>query len=130
MKYYKYNSQKSFLASNTKGAVIRRLFETEPQHEKLWLKHKNCPVDIVEDFATNGVWYKRITAMLAQCRWEKYIERAMRDSKSTVRYCAYKRAFFQNYKVKYVIQLIKADKYLGGYKNRFNWEYLEKELHA
>lgn len=119
MLFGQFNSQKAFLSADLTPEFLRDLSAdpTDWFSQKLILRHKNCPVEIVDKFSKSKHWYKRIVAMLQRDRWTQWIEIAMQDPKSTVRFCAYKRALFENYQVDRVLQLIKADERLGGYRS-------------
>lgn len=121
-KYFgKFKFKKAFLEHRFQAKTIRNLAfaavegGTWPE-QKLVMRHPQCPLFVLELYANHPRWYVRIVAMLNQTNWRRFIERAMQDKKSTVRFCAYRRAIHEGYNVPEVHEMIKKDKDLRGYR--------------
>lgn len=121
MKYFgKFTSKKAFLRANLRPSTLRRYMAASRSDwvaQSLILRHRNTPVDIVDRYARHNLWYVRIVAMLSQSRWRRYIDRALADKKSTVRFCAYRRAEFESYMpLATLTSAVISDKNLRGYR--------------
>jgi hypothetical protein len=120
MYFDKFKSKKAFLRHRFQAGTIRKLaFNAmgDWSRESLVLRHPQCPLEFVELYATSPRWYVRIVAMLSQPHWSRFIKRALKDPKSTVRFCAYRRALFEEYKdINVLVEMIKADNGLRGYQ--------------
>jgi len=59
---------------------------------KVLMKHPDCPIEINEHFAGSKLWYERLVAFCSRTHRKSFFERAIKDSKSTVRKAAYQGA--------------------------------------
>ncbi len=97
MKFLNFSSMKSFKESNLTSDDLISLHKKHSKDGynhivKAILLHRNCPLELVDHYSKDPIWYIRLVAMCNKTWWKHFFSQATSDPKSTVRKSMYLRA--------------------------------------